>query len=295
MIEKVENGKDMQIDEDRILQNKLVRLKENIASLGSIAIAFSGGVDSTFLMAVARQVLNTKLVAVTVQSDVFPAREFNNSIDLAKKLGVDQVFITSESLDIPGFSKNPFDRCYLCKSNLFRKIQNLAKERGLDHIAEGTNQDDMADYRPGMRALKELGIESPLLEVGLRKNEIRWLSKQMGLETWNKQNAACLASRFAYGDKINKVKLKMVEMAEDFLFDYGLKQVRVRVHGDLARIEVGKDELHNLTAIPVMDDVSKYFKELGFRYVALDMQGYQMGSMNSTILTPDQTTDERGG
>ena len=266
------------------LQQKLHNLKEYLRSLGRVAVAFSSGVDSTFLLKVAHDVLGDNAVAVTATSCSFPKREFDEAASFCAANGIKQITVVSNELDIPEFRKNPTNRCYLCKSALFKKIISLAKENGIEYVCEGSNVDDMGDYRPGMKAVAELGIKSPLRECGLSKDEIRALSKEMNLPTWDKPSFACLASRFAYGEEINEKKLSMVEKAEQFLLDMGFKQFRVRIHGEnLARIEVLPAELEAL--LSKREEVTKHLRELGFAYVTMDLQGYRTGAMNEVIKT----------
>ncbi|MBO4705463.1 MAG: ATP-dependent sacrificial sulfur transferase LarE [Spirochaetaceae bacterium] len=266
------------------IQQKLHNLKEYICSLGRVAVAFSSGVDSTFLLKVAHDVLGDNAVAVTATSCSFPKREFDEAASFCAANGIKQITVVSNELDIPEFRKNPTNRCYLCKSALFKKIISLAKENGIEYVCEGSNVDDMGDYRPGMKAVAELGIKSPLRECGLSKEEIRALSKEMNLPTWDKPSFACLASRFVYGEEINEKKLSMVEKAEQFLLDMGFKQFRVRIHGEnLARIEVLPAELEAL--LSKREEVTKHLRELGFAYVTMDLQGYRTGAMNEVIKT----------
>ncbi|MBR1744200.1 MAG: ATP-dependent sacrificial sulfur transferase LarE [Lachnospiraceae bacterium] len=222
--------------EERIAVEKLGMLKEYIEGLGSLAVAFSSGVDSTFLLKVAKEVLGERVIAVTAKSCSFPEREQKEAVSFCVKEGIKHLICESEELEIEGFRENPKNRCYLCKRELFEKIGQLAKEHGMEYIAEGSNMDDMGDYRPGLQAVAELGIKSPLREVKLYKEEIRYLSKKMELPTWDKQSIACLASRFVYGETITEEKLEMVDRAEQLLLDMGFHQVRVRIHGMMARI-----------------------------------------------------------
>lgn len=265
------------------LAEKYERLKEYMASFGSIAVAFSSGVDSTFLLYAAKEALGDKVIAVTATSSSFPERESKEAKEYCEQNKIPQYIIKSEELKIEGFAQNPKNRCYLCKLELFKKICATASEHGMAEVAEGSNLDDNGDYRPGLQAIKELGVKSPLREIGFTKAEIRELSKEFGLPTWAKQSFACLASRFPYGDIITEEKLKRVDNAEQLLINMGFKQLRVRIHGDVARIELTPDQFDKFMAEDVRAEVYKKFKEYGFSYVALDIQGYRTGSMNETL------------
>lgn len=265
------------------LKRKLDKLKDILKKMDKLAIAYSGGVDSTFLLKVAHDVLKDRVIAITARSSTYPEREYNEAVGFVGQLGIRHVTIVSEELDIEGFSGNPVNRCYFCKKELFTKISEVAKKEGIIHIADGSNTDDLGDYRPGMLALSELGIVSPLREAEMSKEDIRQLSKEMNLPTWNKQPFACLASRFPYGQEITREKLAMIDKAEQFLLDMGLKQVRVRNHGDVARIEVSKEERSRFFDDKLMDEVYSKLKEIGFKYVALDLRGYRTGSMNEVL------------
>ncbi len=271
---------------DKALLDKYDRLKDYLASFGSVAVAFSSGVDSTFLLYAAKEALGDRAIAVTASSCSFPERELKEAKEYCQKMGIRHFVIKSEELEIEGFSHNPKNRCYLCKHELFEKIGALAKEQGINEIAEGSNLDDNGDYRPGLQAVAELGIKSPLRYIGFTKQEIRKLSQYFNIPTWNKQSFACLSSRFPYGDLINEKKLKMVDRAEQFLLDMGFHQLRVRIHGDVARIELLPEEFPKLMEEETRLSVYKKFKEYGFSYVTLDVVGYRMGSMNETLDVP---------
>ncbi|HCC34763.1 MAG TPA: ATP-dependent sacrificial sulfur transferase LarE [Ruminococcaceae bacterium] len=264
-------------------EEKYKRLKQYLCELDSVAIAFSGGVDSTFLLKTAREVLGSRVIAVTARSCSFPERELKEDADFCKKEGICHFICDSEELDIEGFSQNPLNRCYLCKNELFTKIWTVARKQGIKNVVEGSNIDDNGDYRPGLIAMREQDVKSPLRFAGLSKQEIRKLSKEIGLSTWNKQSFACLSSRFPYGESITAERLSMIDQAEQFLLDMGFQQVRVRYHGNLARIETDPDGFRLLNTLALREKIYTTFKQIGFAYVALDLLGYRTGSMNETI------------
>ncbi len=270
------------------VDQKLAQLKALLKKLGSVVVAFSGGVDSTFLLKVAQEVLRDKVLAVTIDSNSFAKKELREANVFCEQQGIVQEVCKFNELDVEGFCQNPPNRCYICKKALFENLLEIAEERKIAFVVEGSNIDDEGDYRPGMQAVKELGICSPLREVGLTKQEIRQLSRNYGLAVWNKPSSACLSSRFAYGEQITREKLKMVEQAEQFLQDLGFTQVRVRVHGSLARIEVLSEEIPQLMLQDNRKRIAEKLKEYGFSYVTMDLCGYRIGSMNESL-----TVDEK--
>lgn len=262
---------------------KLEELKRYLKTLKSVAVAFSSGVDSTFLLKVAHEVLGNQAIAVTVKSRLFPQRELEEAQEFCEREGIRHIVCPVEELKIEGFSQNPPDRCYLCKKELFSQIQRIADDNGVEHVVEGSNLDDDGDYRPGRRAIAELGIKSPLHEAKLTKQEIRELSKEMGLSTWEKPSFACLASRFVYGEVITEEKLQMIDQAEQLLMAMGFRQFRVRIHGQMARIEVLPEEFDKLMQRENRERIVTDFRNYGFTYVTMDLSGYRMGSMNETL------------
>ena len=274
------------INKDDISENTLAKyekLKSIIKDCGKIAIAFSGGVDSTFLTKVAKDVLGENAVAVTISSILVTDDELKEADDFCKAENIEHLIYKADVLSIPGFENNPPDRCYICKKAIFTNVQNLVGERGISVIAEGTNVDDDGDYRPGMRAIKELGVRSPLKGAGLTKAEIRELSCMLGLKTWNKPSCACLASRFAYGEVINKDKLDMIYSAECYIRSLGFEQFRVRLQDGIARIELRPADIQKFIENGIKDKVSEKLHALGFKYVSLDLDGYRLGSMNEVL------------
>jgi uncharacterized protein len=265
------------------LEKKLERLKDYLRKLGSVAIAYSSGVDSTFLLKVASHELGDKAIAITVNSSFFPERERSEASIFCQKNGIKHITATVNVLDIEKVADNPPDRCYLCKRALFTRMKEIATKQGIENLAEGSNLDDEGDYRPGLKAIAELNIKSPLRECSFTKEDIRLLSKEMGLDTWDKPSYACLASRVPYGDKITPEKLSMIERSEDFLTELGFGQSRVRHHGDVARIELLPWEFDKLMEAEVREKVYSKLNSIGFKYVTLDIRGFRTGSMNEVL------------
>lgn len=266
------------------LQDKYKKLQEIIKEMGSVVIGFSGGVDSTLLAKVAHDVLQDKAIAVIGRSETYPEDELNEAIKLAEMIGIRYKIVDTKETDNLKFAENPPDRCYYCKTELFSKLKEIAIEEKIEWIADGTNVDDLGDYRPGLIAVKENNVRSPLLEAGLTKKEIRELSRALGLPTWDKPSFACLSSRFPYGLPIDREKLKKIDKAESFLRKSGLKIVRVRyIDENTVRIETGKEEFKKFFDDEFRIKVVKELKNLGFIYITLDLEGYRTGSMNEVL------------
>lgn len=264
-------------------ENKLKKLEEILEKNGRMALAFSGGVDSTFLLGVARDVLGDDLLAVTASAAFFNERELEEAKAIAILFGVDHEITEVDLFDIENFTDNPPDRCYYCKKHLFSKIMEIAGGRGFDIVCDASNVDDAGDYRPGLKALVELGIISPLREAGLKKKEIRILSMERGYPNWNKPAAACCASRIPYNEEITVEKLVRVQKAESFMAGMGFKACRVRSHGDVARIEVPSDRIGLLVEPGLRGKIVDRLKLFGFRYITIDIEGYRMGSLNESL------------
>lgn len=267
------------------LNLKFKRLKEILKKMKSAAIAFSGGVDSTFLSKTAYDTLGREnVLAVTAVSETYPNSELKDAKKLAKLIGVRHIIIKTAELKDANFKANPPDRCYYCKGELFNKIRKIAEGEGIECIADASNYDDLKDFRPGRRAAQERGVRSPLREARLTKEDIRTLSKRLGLPTWNKPAYACLASRMPYYETITKRKLTQIDSAEQLLRDkFEFRQVRVRRHGDIARIEVAPDEIYKFFVDGLREDIVKKFNKIGFKYITVDLKGYRTGSMNEVL------------
>lgn len=272
----------LDIDETPLSQ-KMNNLSRKIQELESLLVAFSGGVDSTFLLATAQRVLGSKVVAATAVSETYPTRERALASEFAQQRGIEHIIFETEETKIPGFSANTSKRCYYCKMALGGKLIQIAKERGINHIAHAANMDDLKDYRPGLQGAKEMGFLAPLVDAGLTKDEIRLLAKQMGLPQWNKPAMACLASRFPYGTTITPEALSMVEAAENFLSDMGFPQCRVRYYGSLASLEVEMAEMDRLLRKENRESIISRLREIGFLHISVDLEGYVSGKMNRDL------------
>lgn len=269
---------------EKILKEKIERLKEIFERMGKAAVAYSGGVDSTFLLRMARDTLGTEnVLAVTAFSPLYPERELKGAQKIAEDMGVRHCLIASNELGMEGFKENPPDRCYLCKRGLFGELKKAAFREGMTSVIEGSTLDDEMDHRPGKRAIRELGIRSPLVEASFTKADVRTASKMLGLPTWDKPSFACLASRFPYGEKITEESLKKIDEAETFLIELGFRQVRVRHYNDLARIEVYQEEIGKLLDVEMRKKVVERLKKIGYKYITVDLQGFRSGSMNEVL------------
>lgn len=263
------------------MNSRLADFKAALRDMRSVVVAYSGGVDSTFLAVAAHHVLGDKALAVTAISPLYPSWEIERAGDMARKFGLRHRMIETREMDDPAFTGNPPDRCYFCKKELFQRLLDMAREEDIAFVADGSHAGDISDFRPGRRAALELGVRSPLLEAGLNKEDIRQLSRDLGLPTWDKPAFACLASRLAYGTPITPEALTRIDRAEQYLHSLRLAQVRVRSHGDVARIEVEEADIARL--LEKRQEVAESLRSLGFTYVALDLLGYRTGSMNEAL------------
>ncbi len=271
-----------------MMDKKYNELIEFLKRRGSAAVAFSGGVDSSLLLFAANEALKEKSIAVTVSSVFIPERELKEAEEFCSDHGIRQVILNMDVLAEDGVRQNPKDRCYICKKAIFKRVLDIALENGIKYVVEGSNLDDTGDYRPGLKALKELEIISPFVECGFKKADIRRIAKELKLPVWDKPSCACLASRFEYGAELKAEDLKMVERAEELLKNLGFKQNRVRVHGRLARIETEKDDMQKLNDPVFREEITAGFRKYGFSYVTMDLEGFRSGSMNEVLKTGEK-------
>ena len=265
------------------MNTKVQALNTYLKSQGKVCIAFSAGIDSSFLLEFANRALNGNVLAIIARGSMMPEKEVQYGREFCKTRNIRLIEIDANEFEVEAFVNNTPDRCYYCKHAIFSKLIEIARENGFDIVADGTNSDDTGDYRPGKRALAELGVKSPLLTCGFSKKEIRECAKEMDIEIWDKPSAACLATRVPTGEKVTAELLKRIEISEDILKKMGFKQVRVRVHGKLARIEVSPDDIVRICQPTIRDEVSYKLKEAGFRFISVDMDGYKTGNMNERI------------
>ncbi len=269
---------------DAKLPAKLARMREILAPMRSLIVAFSGGVDSTFVLKVAYETLGDKVLALTTTSPTMPDEDRESALAMARVIGARQLIVESNELEIPGYSANPLNRCYLCKHNLFTVCEAKAAELGIDNIVDGLNLDDLHDYRPGMQAASEKRVRHPLVEAELSKAEIRELSRAMELPTWDRPASPCLSSRFPYGTEITPEGLAKVAAGERILHAMGFKVARVRFHGEVARLELERSEIARIFEPQIRDTVDREFKKIGFRFVAIDLKGFRSGSLNEGVV-----------
>jgi uncharacterized protein len=263
-----------------VLEEKINNLKDSLGALGSVVVAYSGGVDSTFLLAVAAGTPGIDVMAVTASNPMIPGRELRGARKMAKRLKVRHRIIKTDPLNNPALKSNPKDRCYICKKNIFIKFLNLAQDMGYRYVADGTNYDDLRAYRPGLKALKELGVRSPLAEAGFTKDDIRNYSRELGLPTWDAPALACLATRIPYDEEITEAKLKMIDESEDYLRSLGFRQLRVRYHYPIARIELDEEDMPAVMEPGMRKKVAGGLKAIGFDHIVIDLDGYRSGSMD---------------
>ena len=276
-------------------QEKYENLKASLESYGKVLIAFSGGVDSTFLLKVARDVLGDNVLAVIASSATYPEREQQEALRIAEDMNVRFRVIHTKELDDPNFRDNPPERCYFCKKELFSRLKEIAIAEDIPHVCDGSNFEDTFDFRPGTKAAAELDVHSPLKDAGLDKSEIRILSRKLGLPTWDKPAMACLSSRFPYFTRIEEESLRQIDAAEEFLKTKGFSQLRVRHHGQIARIEIAPQEFPKIMAEGIRNEVVESLKKLGYQYVTIDLRGYRTGSMNEPILKEEPAHPKKTG
>jgi uncharacterized protein len=268
------------------LRHKLDRLRAIFVPMRSVMVAFSGGVDSTFVLKVAHDAIGERVIALTTTSPTMPDEDRDTAIKMAAEIGARHVVIDSNELEVPGYAANPINRCYLCKTNLFEVCEAQASALGIGEIVDGLNLDDLYDYRPGMKAAAERRVRHPLVEAELSKAEIRELSRSLGLETWDRPASPCLSSRFPYGTEITPEGLRKVAEGEKLLHALGFRVARVRYHGDVARIELERDQIARVFEPEIRDTVERELKRIGFRFVTIDLRGFRSGSLNEGIVTP---------
>ena len=269
----------------QIALGKKDKLVQGLSRLPSLLVAFSGGVDSTFLLACAEEALGNRVTAVTARSIIHPFTDVEMGEKFIRERGIEQIAFESDEKGIPEFAENSPDRCYHCKKALCVKLRQIASEKGISYIAHAINTDDLGDYRPGIKAAEDMGLLTPLVDAGLSKDEIRFLSKEMGLATWDKPSMACLASRIPYGTPITEEKISMIRRAEKMLADEGFRQYRVRHHGTVARIEIEEKEIPRLTGTALRKKTIRELKNIGFKHIAIDLEGFTSGSMNRELET----------
>jgi len=271
------------------LDSKLERLCAIFTSFDDVIVAFSGGVDSTFVLKVAQETIGDRVLALTTTSPTMPDQDRISALEMAQQIGARHLVIESNELEIPGYAQNPLNRCYLCKHNLFTVCETKARELGIKTIVDGLNLDDLHDYRPGIKAASEMSVRHPLVEAEMTKAEVRELSRTLGLPTWDRPASPCLSSRFPYGTTITEEGLRKVEQGEQLLHALGFKVARVRYHGDVARLEVDANEIARLLEPSTRGLVDAELKKIGFRFVTVDLKGFRSGSLNEGIATPQST------